>query len=1666
MNLSTTRWIPKEGVEPMRFAVINRGEAAVRFMRTARVWSRRHERPIELIAFYTDPDAKAPFVQMADTTISLGDPFRTDANGERTSSYLDVEGLIERCVEMGVDAIWPGWGFLGESPELSAACAQVGITFIGPTAEVMSLLGDKVRSKAFAQEHDVPVSPWSGGAISDPEEAVEVANDIGYPVILKAAAGGGGRGIRLVRSDAETREAFKSARAEAMSAFGDAAVFIEKYVEEARHVEVQLLADQHDTVWSLGTRDCSVQRRHQKILEETPAPNVDQAVLDEICAAARCMAAACGYLGAGTAEFLLLPDGETFYFLEMNARLQVEHTISECLYNIDLVDAQIDVAMGNPLPSKTPPEPRGAAIEARLNAEEPDMDFAPAGGKIHVFDFPGGPGVRVDSGFRVGDSVAGAFDSNLAKIIAHGRDRTEALARLEQALRDTRVVIEGGLTNRSMILEILTNEDFQNVEHSTRWLEGYLERRSSSLKRPFLAQSLMAAGLIDFVEDRRAEREDLFANVHAGPPQQLSSPEPAVYRYLVDGTPVWVEVGELGPRLFQVRSEGWSTLCEIDEISPRAVTFVARNQRYTALCARGASWVQINTLDVSHRFERVPDGRITADMAAVVTEINVEAGQSVTRGDRLITLEVMKMEIHVNAPMDGVIEAIHTNPSTQVSPGTTLLELVPTEAECEDVEEEVADVEEHLELPGDDEVPSAARIIRAGMLGYDIAEEDLQRTLGQLTQTHDLIDVSDVLDAMEALVVQHELFLDGPYDDALNAARESSAEQTIWFLLHQRLDEDWLSPKVLHRLKRLFVLHEIDGEEDALAIQEALFRLLQTHLRDVKRHEGLSILLDTLLARWGADEVAEEEVARAIPLLDHLVEITTQTGAHELTLRAQHLAHRLRGFEAGVSREAADEPTPMLDAALEHTVTLKDFELRPLPRVVNRRVRCALAKATEDDSDRRALAVASLEAFEPTRPEGGKEVWHCPHVDALLREAFDELRQTLLDHQFEGPWHWNRITLLLSPEIKNISSVKMMRVIEGLDTQQMEALGLEKLVVIWDPTEDSNAEGWKIELTPSHAWNGESTLTCLPLGDPAIQPQSKDDQRAIRARRRRQMPPEQLVSLMARAQSGGVTGPGSFTEYDLTSDGAGLEAVDDRHASAREANLMVGMLSHPHERFANGLERVVIVGDLTRTMGSLAEPECRRVNAALDLAQDKSLPVEWISFSSGARISFETGTENLDWTARTLRRIIEFTEAGGTIHILVDGPCVGAQSYWNAEATMLNHCRGALFMTPRGYMILTGKRALEHSGCVSASSNEAIGGLQIMAPNGEAQYIAPTLADAYDMLLNHYALTYIEPGQRYTRPHTTTDAVERDVTEAAYEAEVGDFTRVGEIFSDATNPGRKKPFDIRAVMRTVLDRDVQPLERWPELEGGESSVVYHGQLGGQPVCMIGIESMPMQRKGRAPTHGPSTWTSGTLYPQSSRKVARAIHASSGIKPVVVLANLSGFDGSPESLKNRQLEFGAEIGRAVVKFDGPIIFCVISRYHGGAYVVFSQGLHEDLEAIALEGTYASVIGGGPAAAVVFPRKVRRRVDADERIIEARAKREAGELDELEYDKLYRAVHAEIQGKVAKEFDNIHSVRRAKEVGSLTDIISPNKLRASLCARTAAAVERFLARERTS
>ncbi len=510
-----------------------------------------------------------------------------------------------------------------------------------------------------------------------------------------------------------------------------------------------------------------------------------------------------------------------------------------------------------------------------------------------------------------------------------------------------------------------------------------------------------------------------------------------------------------------------------------------------------------------------------------------------------------------------------------------------------------------------------------------------------------------------------------------------------------------------------------------------------------------------------------------------------------------------------------------------------------------------------------------------------------------------------------------------------------------------------------------------------------------------------------------------------------------FTELDLdpldAGNGEHLDTLSpvDRTLGEQDSGVVVGVLTHRFPGHSQPTSRVWIAGDPARMMGAVAEDECRRIIAAFDLAAANGIPVEWVAVSAGAQISMDSGTENMDWCASVVRRILQFTQAGGEVDVIVAGINVGAQSYWNSVATMLGHCAGLLVMVDGTAMVLTGRRALATSGGVSAASDLALGGYaDVMGPNGQAHHRAADLAEAYRIVLDHHRLV-----ARTARPVPTSDPIDRDVCTAPYDGALGHAT-VGDILDAAANPGRKVPFEIRPVMAAVADADAPRLERWTDMAGGDAAVVWDTAMAGQAVTLIGIESHPRpSSSGHGPAGDATVWAGGTLYPSASKKVARAITHASGRRPVVVLANLAGFDGSTWSLRNEQLEWGAEIARSVVNFRGTIVVASIGRFHGGAYVVFNKTLNPGLRMIALTGTKVSVIGGSAAAEVVLNRQVQ-------------ALLQDPEFDPPgDDDSRRQAARAE----VARRFDEVHSVNRALQTGSVDEIIDARTLRPAIAAR---------------
>jgi acetyl-CoA carboxylase biotin carboxylase subunit len=437
-----------------RVLVANRGEVAVRVIRTL------HELGIEAVAIYSEADADSLHVRLADRAVKIGPP-------PAAQSYLRIDSVVAAARTTGCEAVHPGWGFLSERPEFVRACEENDVVFVGPDADVMARMGDKAQAKAEMRAAGVPLVPGSEGATT-PAEARRVADELRYPVLLKAAAGGGGRGMRLVGSGEEIERAFAAASAEAQAAFGDGSLYVEKALVPARHVEIQVLCDGHGGVLTLGERECSIQRRHQKLVEESPSPALTPETREEMEAAAERACGAIGYRNAGTFEFLLGPEGE-FYFIELNARLQVEHPVSELCTGIDLVREQLRVAAGERLAETGRAQRRGHAIEVRVNAEDPSRGFMPAPGRIARFRPPLGPGVRVDTHVYEGAVVPPFYDSLIAKVIVWSDGRDAALARMGRALREWE--LDGVPTTVPLLLDVLESDPFVRGEYSTSFLD-------------------------------------------------------------------------------------------------------------------------------------------------------------------------------------------------------------------------------------------------------------------------------------------------------------------------------------------------------------------------------------------------------------------------------------------------------------------------------------------------------------------------------------------------------------------------------------------------------------------------------------------------------------------------------------------------------------------------------------------------------------------------------------------------------------------------------------------------------------------------------------------------------------------------------------------------------------------------------------------------------------------------------------------------------------------------------------------------------------------------------------------------------------------------------------------------------------------------------------------
>ncbi|MEU3453088.1 biotin carboxylase N-terminal domain-containing protein [Micromonospora sp. NPDC006766] len=651
--------------------VANRGEIARRVFATCRALG------VETVAVHSDADADAPFVAEADRAVRL--PGNTPAE-----TYLRIDLMLDAARRAGVDAVHPGYGFLAEHAGFAAAVVDAGLTWVGPPAKAIAAMGDKLAAKALLADVGVPMLPtWT--------EAAQVTD---FPVLVKAASGGGGRGMRVVRDAAGLAGAVAAARREAVAAFGDGTVFLEPYVERGRHVEVQIFGDTHGTIVALGVRECSIQRRHQKIVEEAPGvvpPQVRQRLHEAAVAAGR----AVDYVGAGTVEFLLAPDG-AIYFLELNTRLQVEHPVTEAVTGLDLVRLQLLVAEGEPLPLAAAPPTDGHAIEVRLCAEDPAQGFRPATGVLHRFTIPGvagkfGPprGLRLDSGVVDGSTVSVHYDSMLAKLIAWAPTRVEAARALAGAL--ARAELHGVATNRDLLVRVLRSPEFGAAEIDTGFLDRHPEVFAPLLPGDQLPLAALAAALASAAE-RRASAPVLsrlpsgWRNVPAFPQvTRFTGPDGEIeVRYRLDRTGALAEwsttsAGELAPAVALVQAAPERVVLDVDGVQRGFRVHRVGSEVFVDGPDGAASLIELPRFPPP--MPTLAAGSLLAPLPGAVTRVHVEVGQRVAAGDLLLTVEAMKLEHPVLAPADGVVAELPVPPGGQVDTGAVLAVVEPvTEA--------------------------------------------------------------------------------------------------------------------------------------------------------------------------------------------------------------------------------------------------------------------------------------------------------------------------------------------------------------------------------------------------------------------------------------------------------------------------------------------------------------------------------------------------------------------------------------------------------------------------------------------------------------------------------------------------------------------------------------------------------------------------------------------------------------------------------------------------------------------------------------------------------------------------------------------------------------------------------------------------------------------------
>ncbi len=892
-----------------RIAVVNRGEAARRLIAAVRELNAERvpaegQPPVQTIALYTESERHAPFVREADLAYCLGPA--------SARPYLDLTVLERALAESGADAAWPGWGFVAEDPAFAELCDRLAVTFIGPRAEAMRALGDKIGAKLLAEAVGVPVAGWSRGPVRTFDEALQQAQVIGYPLMLKATAGGGGRGIRAIGSAQELRAAFQRTGDEAARAFGSGLLFVERLITEARHVEVQVIADGHGTAWALGVRDCSIQRRHQKVIEESASPLLSPEQARELRECAQRLALAVGYSGACTVEFLYHPATRSFAFLEVNTRLQVEHPVTEMTAGFDLVKAQLHVAAGGRLAGE-PPAERGHAIEARLNAEDPDRDFAPAPGRVQLLRWPTGPGIRIDTGVLEGDVIAPEFDSMVAKIIAVGRDRAEALARLRRAVAETTLIVDGGTSNKSFLTALLEAPELVEATADTGWVDrARAEGRLVAHRHAGIA--LAAAAIDGYGQAESVERTRLRESGRGGRPHVHHEPG-QVIELKVGGRPYKLRVARADAERYRVRIEdAGGEAVAFDAVLTRLDAHFSRltvNRRSYRLTTAIHGPVHVVEVDgVTHRVSRDEGGVLRAPAPALVVAAPVAVGAEVRAGDQVLVLESMKMETVLRAPFDARVRELLVSVGSQVGSGAPLARLEPTRAADAAPARPPASPPADLMIPPPTGASAAERAadalarLRGLVLGFDLAQQPPADAIAGYLAARDAAVAAGApvreweLDLVTAFTDLAELSAGQPDPDSHRSPRE----QFHAYLQSLDVDRAGVSTEFRRALGRALRHYGVTELDPSRALEESVFRIFLARER-----YGTGVqAVRALLTAW----IADPALAQARGPLDRLVR-SLQARSPSAADMARAVAYRwFHGPDAAAARAAALAAVP------------------------------------------------------------------------------------------------------------------------------------------------------------------------------------------------------------------------------------------------------------------------------------------------------------------------------------------------------------------------------------------------------------------------------------------------------------------------------------------------------------------------------------------------------------------------------------------------------------------------------------------------------------------------------------------------------------------------------------------------------------------------------------